>query len=277
MRLAYILALATILCAGGVQAETITYPSLGTGKPIKAELFEPGSAGPHPAVVLFHGCGGLWNRRGQLSARQAEMARHLVRIGYVVLIPDSFRSRGEEEVCSQPLRERPVTHDDRRGDALGALAWLRARPDVDAGRIAAIGWSHGGSVVLNATNRLSQTVSASGLAFKAAIAFYPGCVDGRGAGRYAPTAPVLILMGASDDWTRPEPCQRLAAAMAEEREPLTLVLYPGAYHGFDSPADFSNTMRVQGGTRTVTMASNPAARADAAQQVDRFLAEQLGR
>ena len=64
------------------------------------------------------------------------------------------------------------------------------------------------------------------------VAFYPGCnFYDRRAG-WAPSAPLLIVMGEADDWTPAEPCRRLAAKFPER---IKLVLYPGAYHDFDAP------------------------------------------
>ena len=51
---------------------------------------------------------------------------------------------------------------------------------------------------------------------------------------YAPTAPVLILIGDKDDWTPAEPCRQLTAAARAAGYPVTIKIYPGAHHAFDS-------------------------------------------
>lgn len=51
---------------------------------------------------------------------------------------------------------------------------------------------------------------------------------------YAPRAPLLILIGADDDWTPAPLCQRLAEASRQHGHPVELTVYPEAHHGFDS-------------------------------------------
>jgi dienelactone hydrolase len=57
------------------------------------------------------------------------------------------------------------------------------------------------------------------------------------------TAPALILIGEKDDWTPADDCRRLVEGeneigMSREKSdgpPIRLIVYPGAYHGFDRP------------------------------------------
>jgi dienelactone hydrolase len=76
--------------------------------------------------------------------------------------------------------------------------------------------------------------------FAAAVALYPGCVASRrtwtSAGVYRPVAPLLILIGDKDDWTPAEPCRKLTEAARQAGYPVTIKIYPGAYHSFDSNA-----------------------------------------
>ena len=77
-----------------------------------------------------------------------------------MLFPDSFRSRGVEEICTVESRERKITGAHRRQDAQAALAWLQRRDDVLPDRVAVLGWSHGGSTVLGALDGRDGTVAA---------------------------------------------------------------------------------------------------------------------
>jgi dienelactone hydrolase len=54
-------------------------------------------------------------------------------------------------------------------------------------------------------------------------------------GVYKPIAPLVILIGEKDDWTPAAPCQQLAAAAERAGYPVTIKVYPGAHHSFDSP------------------------------------------
>src|SRR5262245_52960414 len=155
---------------------------------LTGQLLRPAGAGPFPAVVLLHGCGGLFNRDGGLTKRHADWAQRFVAAGYVVLFPDSFTPRGVKSICSD--RDRVVSPDGRAKDALGAAAWLRTQRFVVPARVAAMGWSNGGSTVL-------RLVAESNVAnvYAAAVAFYPGCKSIAEQSRWEARVPLLIEIG----------------------------------------------------------------------------------
>ena len=119
--------------------------------------------------------------------------------------------------------------------------------------------------------------------FAAAVALYPGCVASRrtwsSSGVYRPVAPVLILIGEKDDWTPAEPCRRLAEAAQQAGYPLTIKIYPGAYHSFDSHAPVRYVAaRVNAnapGGRGATTGGDPAACADSIREVTAFFGRYL--
>lgn len=183
-----------------------------------------------PAVLLLHGCGGMLNNRGEPSSRTREYAALLHGRGWHVLAIDSLTTRGEKELCTQRIGNRKVTQTERRKDTLGALLWLAKQPEVDAARLALLGWSNGGSAVLASNNRTHPLVDGAPVRPRLAVAFYPGCEADLRRG-YRPAADTLILVGLADDWTPAAPCQQLESAGS----PVVKVLaYEGAYHGFDS-------------------------------------------
>jgi dienelactone hydrolase len=162
--------------------------------------------GQRPTVIALHGCGGLYSAnklQGEvLSLRHAAMANVLLDAGYHVLFPDSFTARGKTSICAEKIDTRDLTSANRRGDVQGALSWLATQTDVDPSRIALLGWSHGGSTVLSSINASRPDVAAGMIQPVAAVAFYPGCHAYANARTpYHHSVPVLILMGANDDWT----------------------------------------------------------------------------
>lgn len=247
--------------------ETVRVPSRD-GTVLDAVLTRPSGEGPHPAVILLHGCGGRDARSGALDPRHADWAARLAGAGFVVLLPESFASRGQGPQCA--VRDRRILPwRERRADALGARDWLAVQPFVRADAIALMGWSNGGSTVL-------ATADAPG--FAGFVAFYPGCSRALRAGAFAPAAPLLLLVGEADDWTPPEPCR----ALAERAGPaVTYVGYPGAYHGFDAPDSRVRLRRglafTVRGDGTAHVGTNPTARADALARVPSWLAERARR
>ncbi len=234
-----------------------------------------GGSAPAPAILALHGCGGLFNAKGQLARREADWSDRLTAAGYAVLLLDSFNPRGYRQICSVSGEERPVRPTDRAVDADAALSWLTRQPQIDDTRLAVIGWSNGGSTVLNLLDR-SRRAQLAGPAPIVAIAFYPGCRPLARQPDYAPVAPLTILMGSDDDWTPPEPCRDLAS-----RSDVRLIEYPGAVHGFDAPDMPRRTRRNVGisarGDGTAQIGTDPAARAAAIDSVRDILAKALAK
>lgn len=243
------------------------------GVPLNGWWFAAPGAEPavRPAVVLLHGCGGIHDRQGQLARRYLDYVGLLHRQGMHALVLDSLTSRGEKELCTQTIGTRKVTQAQRRGDALAALRWLARQPGVDASRLGLLGWSNGGSTVLAATNETHRQVRGAEVHAAFAVAFYPGCTAELRRG-YRTSTRVLLLLGASDDWTPAEPCERLARD-AQGVAPQ-VVSYPGAFHGFDGTAPVRQRKDVPNGVRPgqgVTVGANAQAREQALQRLQAFL------
>lgn len=252
-------------------------PARGLPLQMPAAWFPAAVAGPAPALVLMHGCGGAYDGRGRLASRYTGLAARLNALGVHALVTDSFSPRGEREICTQPQGTRRITQAERRRDALGALAWLAVQPGVDATRIGLLGWSHGGSAVLAATNLRHAEVAAAtaaGTRPSLAVAYYPGCLAELQRG-YAPSAPLLMLVGEADDWTPARTCKTLAAAAdASATAPPELEAYAGAHHGFDSLAPVRHLTGIPNGVNPgagVHVGGDPAARAASQQRLEDFL------
>lgn len=245
---------------------------------LRAHWFAPTGTGPHPAVVMVHGCGGAYVRNGQLNTRHHMWGELLAAQGYGALMLDSFSARGIRELCTRKHAERPLKESDRVGDAHAALVWLRQQAGVDPDRIALLGWSHGGGVTLDA---IRQRPAGLAQGFRAAVSFYPGCTRrNRQAESFMPYAPLLILIGEADDWTLAAPCVALAETARSHGAPVNIVTYPGAYHDFDNPGSGQVRLRadVPNGVHPgqgVHVGPAPLAREAAKQRVLAYLAEQF--
>ena len=259
------LALAVVLLPAVAAADDYERVTFASRTAERAELtgflLRPTDPKPAPAIVALHGCGGLFNAKGDLSRRHTDWAARFAAAGYVVLFPDSFGSRGLESLCD--TRERRILPRDRGGDAAAAADWLAAQPFVDAERMAVVGWSNGGSSVLWAVGGAHRPASGE---WRTAVAFYPGCRVPGESKEWTPRFKPYVLIGSADDWTPPEPCRRLA-----ERNAVLLIEYPGAVHAFDTP-NLARRTRIgvafsARGDGSVEIGTDPKARAAAIKEV----------
>ena len=265
--------LAATLVAACARGDAVRLPSTpGSDRVVDMRIVRPDGAGPFPAVVWLHSCAGLVR-----GARHAEdWTRRLRGLGYVVAIPDSFSARGfPNGVCGYGMRVPARTRAD---DAYAALRHLEERSDVVAERIGLMGHSHGGWTALAAMDaEIAATARATAgarHAFAAAIAFYPECAAGTWVRGYRAIAPLLILAGELDDWTPAAPCQRLADRARGDGQPVSIVVYPRAYHSFDSYAPVTRVPEALQG-RGATIGGDNAAREDSIRRVETFLARYL--
>jgi dienelactone hydrolase len=235
----------------------VTEPQPAT---ITGDLYTPSGKGPYPAVVLLHGCGGV-------SPNVPAWAQWLQSEGYAALVVDSFQGRGLRNLCAD---SRPLMPAVRASDVYAAAAKLTSLGVVDSDRIAAMGFSHGGTVL--AAWRTQST--HPDVKLRALIALYPGCSSQQLPPPNA--APLLILAGAKDDWTPAENCQKLADAAREAGRPITIVVYPDARHHFDGAhlrkAVFVSIAK---GGKGATIEYNSNVHEDSEKQEKQFLAAQL--
>ena len=271
------LAAALILASVAARAETVHFPSAATpptplqerlarergetvesrkGDDLVGELHRPTGAGPFPAVVLLHGCSGRSSRKWEDLA-----AARYVDLGYVTLIVDSFATRGLTTACTGGAPDRVM-------DAYGGLDYLAGLPFVKPDRIGVVGFSQGAMAALSAVavQRVETLVQRH---FAVAVAYYPSCSDRDGAF----TVPTLILIGERDDWTPARDCREMMTRRTGEGASVRLVVYPGAYHSFNSRSLRDGPRTLLGHHLEYDEAADNAAWAEATS----LLAQTLGR
>ncbi len=267
---------ATLLwgCATG----TVTFPNITPGKPmqVRGDLYRPEGRGPFPAMILLHGCGGI-------EPLHARWAKWLNERGYVALVADSWGSRGMVENCSKGTPD--VDNTERFDDAFGTLRYLQSLPFVEPARIGAMGWSNGGVFAMAVINGPShERASKRGVAlppvgFRLGIGIYPGgCFS---LVKELVVAPLLILVGGADDWTKASTCEEMVNAMRARGADATITIFPGAYHYFDN-ADYSlqvlpdvENKNKPGECCGATVGYQPEAAAAAFAEVEAFLSKHL--
>jgi len=234
-------------------------------------LYRPAGGGRHPGVVFLHGCSGLLGKNGKPNSRAMQWERTLTKLGYVVLMVDSYTPRGVKNQCE------PATFDERiftarPFDAIGALKYLQAQPFVDPSRIALMGWSDGGGAVLS---NVSDDALRSNNGFKAAVAFYPARCNSMFIGQeWNTNIPLLVVLGGHDNWTPPAPCINAMKGVPY----VDVKLYPTAGHDFDWPNDPIHKLPLYQTSAGVVpvVGTDPAARADALRLVPQFLQRNIG-
>ena len=140
-------------CATSISDQSIVGLSIPTTTPtgapekIPAQLLKPAGTGPFPAIVIMHDCSGVGPRS---SGAPERWGNEFVAWGYVVLIPDSFSTRGfPRGVCTDLSPGRLEVGPPRRvSDAYAALAYVRTLPYVDGASVGLMGGSHGGATTL---------------------------------------------------------------------------------------------------------------------------------
>lgn len=242
------------IAAAAAAPQTIYFRSADGRTDLVGYLFQPRTTGPWPAIVMLHGRGGPYSSNANsdctfvgagiaspcnantLSRRHVVWGEYWAAHGYLALLPDSFGPRGKAHGFGRFSHDDPDRADVneltvRPLDAEGALADLRGRRDVIAGRIFLQGWSNGGSTALNVMTR--QTTPG----YSGALVFYPGCGStALLAPSIATTTPIALFLGADDEEVSPQICQRVAERSRQAGSPIDVTLYPGATHDFDDPS-----------------------------------------
>ncbi|MEH2528803.1 MULTISPECIES: dienelactone hydrolase family protein [unclassified Bradyrhizobium] len=188
--------------------------------------------GPRPGVAIFHEGLGL----GEFAM---ERARRLAGLGYVAFAADMFGDRRQatsvQEVATlvAGLRTQP---DKLRARGRAALETLAALPQVDAGRLAAIGFCFGGSVVLE--------LARDGAELKAVVSFHGVLATKMPAQAGRVKASVLVCTGVDDPLAPPEQVADFENEMRTGGvKDWQIIAYGNTLHGFTNPAADGSMMR----------------------------------
>ncbi len=197
---------------------------------IPALLYLPPDASPShkvPAVVLLHGSVGNYRERGR------RYGAPLAALGVAVLVPETYAARADLG-RSFLARALHITETMFDADAYAGLRTLAADPDIDALRIALVGFSYGGMATEYAMYRTiaDRLVPPSGPHFAAHVAYYAPCIarfdDSRTTG-----APLLMMYGGKDQLIHPARCEQVAGDLRRGGSAVTITVFPNAVHQWD--------------------------------------------
>ena len=180
--------------------------------------YDDNRAGRRPAVLVLHEGAGL-------GEHVRERARRLAGLGYVALALDLFggpfesRAKGIAAITAMTFDPSGL-----RRHADQVLALLKARPEVDPARAAAIGFCFGGWAALE--------IARGGAELGCVVSFHGGLGAAKPAGLGDIKCPILLCIGADDPHISPDQRAAFEAEMRAAGADWRLNLYGGAQHGF---------------------------------------------
>lgn len=179
---------------------------------------------PRPAVAICH----AWGGRGEFEEQKA---LKLARQGYVGFAADIYgkgiRGSGPEEnaLLMAPYMQDRVLLQQRLA---AMVTTLRQQPEVDASRVAAMGYCFGGLCVLDLA-RIGSDVR--GVASFHGLFNPPGNTAGNSI-----SAKVLCLHGYDDPMAPPQSMLDLAAELSAAGADWQIHAYGDTVHSFTNPA-----------------------------------------
>ncbi|MCX2981880.1 dienelactone hydrolase family protein [Halieaceae bacterium IMCC14734] len=213
-----------------------------------------------PCVIVVHEWWGI----NDYIRRRVDM---LAELGFCALAADMYGA-GREALTPddagalmQGVLDDPTAVPQRFG---AALEWLRGKSEVDAGRVAAIGYCFGGAVALamaRAGMDLAAVASFHGV-LETATPAQPGQIKAR----------IAVYHGNDDGMIPAEQVTAFDAEMKAAGADYEIIGYDGAGHGFSSPEADRN-----GELYGIPVAYNQAADADSWAKLQQLLAATLRR
>lgn len=195
------------------------------GKRIVIDEFPASAPGQRPAIIVLHGSGGVLFPGFDLRDRASDLSKQ----GYAVFYPHLFNRTGHIFVRPSQVHENlPVWTETVRG----AVTYVGQQANVDASRIALMGYSLGGYLSLLSAaqdSRIDAVVEVSGALDKAGIKRMP---------------PTLILHGAKDETVPVSKAERLESLLKNAGTPYQKHIYPTEAHRFSRAAMRDATARI---------------------------------
>ncbi len=185
--------------------------------------YDDAVAGKRPGVLVVHDFWGI----GEFVR---DRARELAKLGYVAFAVDMY---GEAKEATNPAEARKLSREVRGNPPMmkarfdAARAVLSRNPSVDSKRIAAIGYSLGGFIVLEMARQGSDLAGVG--------VFWGSLKTERPAQKGMVKARVLVLTGADDPGVPAEDVNKFKAEMDAAGANYKVIAYPKAKHAFSRP------------------------------------------
>ena len=217
-------AVAAGVAPAAVKTEAVEYEADGT-KLKGFVAYDDAGTGKKPGVIVFPEWWGL-NEYAKTRAKQ------LAELGYVAFAADLYGD-GKVIDAAHPKDAMEMVGTLRknqagwRARAAAAHKQLAARPDVDAGKVAAIGYCFGGSTALQ--------LAYSGADLKAVATFHAALPPARPEEAKAVKAKILVATGEADTAIPKGAIDAFQASLQMGGVKPEVVVYPGVVHSFTVP------------------------------------------
>ena len=193
-----------------------TIPGLNGGPDVRAYVAKPEGEGPFPTVIMIHEFYGL---RESIVGK----ADFLAKEGYLVIAPDTFRGSTTSWIPRAIYQVINTKPEDVNTDLDSVYAWLETQSDVDAGRIAILGFCYGG--------RTSLVYSLHNSKLAATVIFYGSPETDPGVLKSLP-GPVLGIFGGADQSISVEEVDQFDKALTTANIQHEITVYDGQPHAF---------------------------------------------
>ncbi|HEY1249949.1 MAG TPA: dienelactone hydrolase family protein [Thermoanaerobaculia bacterium] len=219
-RVAVLSAALLILGALAARAGTsVSYPS--GSETVTGYLATPEGSGKKPAILVIHE---WWGLNDWVKGKADAFAKQ----GYVALALDLYRGKVATDADTAHQLMRGVPEDRAVRDLKAAVAYLRTRPDVDAAKIASIGWCMGGGYSLDTA--IAEPTLSGTVIYYGHLMTDPKTIASL-------NVPLLGNFGGKDQGIPPADVQAFADAAKKAGKSVDFKIYPDAGHAFASSKD----------------------------------------
>lgn len=167
-----------------------------------------------------------WGRNEYTEQRARELAEH----GYAALAIDMYGDKKVTTAASQASEWMMQTFQDPDTivtRASAGLSTLANQPEINADKLAAIGFCYGGKVVLD--------LARSGAALKAVATFHGNLTPKAPAEKGQVQAEILVLHGELDSMVTLDDVAAFKAEMHAAEVEHDVIVFENAKHGFSNP------------------------------------------
>jgi dienelactone hydrolase len=186
-------------------------------------VYDDKSEGKRPGIVVVPE---WWGLNDYIKHRADQLAE----LGYVALAADIY---GDGQVTTD-AKEAGKLAGKYRGDrnllrarAQAALDTLKAQPQVDPSKIAAIGYCFGGTAALE--------LARAGADLNGIVSFHGGLDTDMPAKKGEVKPKILILTGGDDPMVPKKQVQAAEKEFKDAGADVKVITYPGAIHAFTNP------------------------------------------